>query len=164
VSDIETIPSQKPNLSRHPNIDGIWAVWDVPAEGVMAVAMVVHDMPQPDNRVDLDEKVTDAWDLPAARITLKPHPNDLAMGRRLIDRNAEILDATGAHKVYRVYIDRITGNCSHQHGTTRMGHDPDTSVLDRNCRVHEVDNLHVVDGGPFPTATGANPTLTSKPQ
>jgi choline dehydrogenase-like flavoprotein len=126
----------------------------------MAVAMVVHDMPQHDNRVDLDEKVTDAWGLPAARITLKPHPNDLAMGRWLIDRNAEILDAAGAHKIYRVYIDRITGNCSHQHGTTRMGNDPETSVLDRGCRAHEVDNLFVVDGGPFPTATGVNPTLT----
>ncbi|MEV4642451.1 GMC family oxidoreductase [Actinoplanes sp. NPDC049548] len=126
----------------------------------MAVAMVVHDMPQHDNRVDLDEKVIDAWGLPAARITLKPHPNDLAMGRWLIDRNAEILDAAGAHKTYRVYIDRITGNCSHQHGTTRMGNDPETSVVNRDCRAHEVDNLFVVDGGPFPTATGANPTLT----
>jgi choline dehydrogenase-like flavoprotein len=126
----------------------------------MAAAMVVHDMPRHDNRVDLDEKVTDAWGLPVARITLTPHANDVAMGRWLIDRNAEILEAAGAHKVYRVYIDRITGNCSHQHGTTRMGNDPDTSVLDRDCRAHEVDNLFVVDGGPFPTATGANPTLT----
>jgi choline dehydrogenase-like flavoprotein len=126
----------------------------------MAVAMVLHDMPQHDNRVDLDEKVTDAWDLPVARITLRPHPNDLAQGRFLIDRNAEILEAAGATKVDRVYIDRITGNCSHQHGTTRMGDDPEASVLNRWCRAHEVDNLFVVDGGPFPTATGANPTLT----
>ena len=50
---------------------------------------------------------------------------------------------------------RVTGNCSHQHGTTRMGNDPATSVLDRNCRAHEVDNLFVVDGGAFSTATGA---------
>ncbi|MFF5211976.1 GMC family oxidoreductase [Streptosporangium sp. NPDC000396] len=126
----------------------------------MAVAMVLHDMPQHDNRVELDEKVRDAWGLPVARITLHPHKNDLAMGRFLIDRNAEILEAAGARKVYRVYIDRITGNCSHQHGTTRMGDDPETSVLNRWCRAHEVDNLFVVDGGPFPTGTGANPTLT----
>jgi choline dehydrogenase-like flavoprotein len=126
----------------------------------MAVAMVVHDMPQHDNRVELDDKVTDAWDLPVARITLRPHENDLAQGRFLIDRNAEILEAAGATKVDRVYIDRITGNCSHQHGTTRMGDDPETSVLNRWCQAHEVDNLYVIDGGPFPTATGANPTLT----
>jgi GMC oxidoreductase. len=89
--------------------------------------MVVHDMPQHDNRIELDEKVEDAWGLPAARVTLTPHQNDLDMGRFLIDRNAEILEAGGAKKVYRVYIDNVTGNCSHQHGTTRMGDDPDTS-------------------------------------
>ena len=126
----------------------------------MAVAMVVHDMPRHDNRVELDNEVTDAWGLPVARITLEPHENDLAQGRFLIDRNAEILEAAGAKQVSKVYIDRITGNCSHQHGTARMGNDPATSVLDRNCQAHEVDNLFAVDGSPFPTATGANPTLT----
>jgi choline dehydrogenase-like flavoprotein len=125
-----------------------------------AIAMVVHDMPQHDNRVELDDKVKDAWGLPVARITNKIHENDLKMGRWVIDHNAEILDAAGAKKVYRVYIDRITGNCSHQHGTTRMGDDPQSSVLNKWCQAHEVDNLFVVDGGPFPTATGANPTLT----
>jgi choline dehydrogenase-like flavoprotein len=125
-----------------------------------AVGMVLHDMPQHDNRVELDDQVKDAWGLPVARITHKPHPNDLAQGRWVIDRNAEILEAAGAKKVYRVYPDRITGNCSHQHSTTRMGNDPDTSVLNKYCQAHEVDNLFVVDGGPFPTATGANPTLS----
>jgi choline dehydrogenase-like flavoprotein len=126
----------------------------------MAVAMVVHDMPQHENRIDLDDTVVDAWGLPVARVTLRTHPNDLAMGRFLIDRNAEILSAAGATTVDKVYIDKVTGNCSHQHGTTRMGHDPAISVVDASCRAHEVDNLFVVDGGPFPTGTGANPTLT----
>jgi choline dehydrogenase-like flavoprotein len=119
--------------------------------------MVLHDMPQHDNRVELDDRVTDAWGLPVARITLTPHPNDLAQGRWVIDRNAEILDAAGAKQTYRVYPERITGNCSHQHSTTRMGDDPATSVLNRDCRAHEVDNLYVVDGGPFPTATAPTP-------
>ena len=106
------------------------------------------------------DTVIDAWGLPVARITLTPHENDLAQGRFLVDRCGEILEAAGARTVDRVYAERVTGNCSHQHGTTRMGDDPETSVLDRNCRAHEVDNLFVVDGSPFPTATGANPTLT----
>ena len=126
----------------------------------MAVSMVVHDMPQHDNRVELDEKVSDAWDLPAARITLATHENDLRMGRFLVDRDADILEAAGATKIYRVYPERVTGNCSHQHGTTRMGNDPNSSVLNKYCQAHEVDNLFVVDGAPFPTGTGANPTLT----
>lgn len=125
-----------------------------------AIGMVVHDMPQHENRVELDETVKDAWGLPVARITNKIHDNDLKMGRWVIDHNAEILDAAGAKKIYKVYPERITGNCSHQHGTTRMGDDPSTSVLNKNCQAHEIDNLFVVDGGPFPTATGANPTLT----
>ena len=110
----------------------------------------VHDMPQHDNRVELDDKVTDAWGLPVARITLTTHENDLAMGRFLVDRDADILEAAGATKVYRVYPERVTGNCSHQHGTTRMGNDPDTSVLNKYCQAHEVDNLFVVDGGAVP--------------
>lgn len=126
----------------------------------MAVAMVLHDMPQHDNRVDLDDTVVDAWGLPVARITLAPHENDLAQGRFLVDRCGDILEAAGGQDVTRVYADKVTGNCSHQHGTARMGDDPQTSVTDRNCRAHEVDNLYVVDGSPFPTATGANPTLT----
>ena len=126
----------------------------------MAVGLVLHDLPQLTNRVDLDETVTDAWGLPVARITHRPHPNDLAQGRWIIDRNAEILEAAGAKQIWRVYISTVTGNCSHQHGTLRMGNDPLTSVLNKDGRAHEVDNLYGVDGGPFPTSTGVNPTLT----
>ncbi len=126
----------------------------------MAVAMVLHDMPQHDNRVDLDDEVVDAWGMSVARITLRPHRNDLDQGRFLIDRSADILEAARAKSVTKVYAKRVTGNCSHQHGTARMGDDPAASVLNRWCQAHEVDNLFVVDGASFPTATGANPTLT----
>ena len=150
-----------------------WRLPDAPAWGTaakqndrdnfnhsMAVAMVLHDMPQHDNRVDLDDEVKDAWGVPVARVTLTPHDNDLKQGRFLIDRAGEILNAAGSKRVQKVYADRVTGNCSHQHGTTRMGNDPTTSVLNRDCRAHDVDNLYIVDGSPFPTGTGANPTLT----
>jgi choline dehydrogenase-like flavoprotein len=121
---------------------------------------VLHDLPQETNRVELDDEVKDAWGLPVARVTHTPHPNDLAQGRWIIDRNAEILEAAGATKVWRIYIDKVTGNCSHQHSTLRMGNDPGSSVLNKDCRAHEVDNLYAVDGSPFPTSTGVNPTLT----
>jgi choline dehydrogenase-like flavoprotein len=75
-------------------------------------------------------------------------------------RCGDIREAAGATTVDKVHPTRVTGNCSHRHGSTRMGTDPDSSVLAANCRAHEVDNLFVVDGGPLPTAIGANPTLT----
>jgi choline dehydrogenase-like flavoprotein len=48
----------------------------------------------------------------------------------------------------------------HQAGTCRFGSDPATSVLDTNCRAHEVDNLYVVDTSFFPSIGAVNPALT----
>jgi choline dehydrogenase-like flavoprotein len=49
---------------------------------------------------------------------------------------------------------------THQCGTVRFGHDPKTSVLDVNCRAHDVDNLYVVDGSFFVSSAAMNPALT----
>lgn len=126
----------------------------------MKVGVLVQDLPQESNGVDLDENVKDAWGVPALRVTHRAHPNDIALARWTVDRATEILEAANASKVFPVYVDRISGNCAHQHGTARMGVDPGRSVLNRWCRTHEVPNLYVFDGSPFPTSTGANPTLT----
>ncbi|MBX3061553.1 MAG: GMC family oxidoreductase [Anaerolineae bacterium] len=48
----------------------------------------------------------------------------------------------------------------HQGGTLRFGNDPETSVLDRNCKTHDVENLYVVDSSFFPSSAALNPTLT----
>ena len=49
---------------------------------------------------------------------------------------------------------------AHQNGTIRFGNDAKTSVLDRNCKAHDVDNLYVVDGSFFPSSSAVNPALT----
>ena len=49
---------------------------------------------------------------------------------------------------------------AHQAGTCRFGSDAATSVLDLDCRAHEVDNLYVVDASFFPSIGAVNPTLT----
>jgi choline dehydrogenase-like flavoprotein len=82
------------------------------------------------------------------------------MGKWQVDKNAEILEAAGARKTIPVYLERMTGNTCHQHGTARMGTDPSRTVLNEWCQSHDVDNLFVVDGAGFPTSTGVNPTLT----
>ena len=50
--------------------------------------------------------------------------------------------------------------CSHQCGTMRFGDDPRDSVLDRDCRMHELDNVYVTDASFFPSSGAVNPTLT----
>lgn len=126
----------------------------------MKIGLILHDMPVESNRVELDPDVKDAWGLPAARITHKPHPNDVHMAKWQVDKNAEILEAAGAAKTIPVYLERSTGNTCHQHGTARMGTDPSASVLNEWCQAHDVDNLFILDGSGFPTSTGVNPTLT----
>jgi choline dehydrogenase-like flavoprotein len=49
---------------------------------------------------------------------------------------------------------------AHQNGTIRFGHDPRTSVLDANCKAHDLENLYVVDGSFFPSSAAVNPALT----
>jgi choline dehydrogenase-like flavoprotein len=51
--------------------------------------------------------------------------------------------------------------CAHQAGTCRFGSDPADSVLDTDCRAHEVDNLYVVDTSFFPSIGAVNPALTA---
>lgn len=55
---------------------------------------------------------------------------------------------------------QLEPNFGHPCGTMRFGDDPDTSVLNANCRVHSVDNLYVVDASFMPTSCGVNPSLT----
>jgi choline dehydrogenase-like flavoprotein len=124
------------------------------------IGIILHDLPQETNCVDLDPDVKDAWGLPVARITHKPHQNDIDMADWQIDKNVEILEAAGAATTVPTHLERSTGNTCHQHGTTRMGDDPEKSVLDKWCKVHSCQNLFVLDGGPFPTSMGVNPTLT----
>lgn len=126
----------------------------------MGAAFLLHDLPQERNRVDLDPDVTDAWGLPVARITHEMHPNDVAQASWFAVRCGEILAAAGARDVWSFPITAITGNASHQHGTLRMGVDPERSVLDSDCRAYEIPNLYAVDGSSFPTGSGLNPTLT----
>ena len=51
-------------------------------------------------------------------------------------------------------------NVGHPLGTLRFGKDPTSSVLDPDCRAHDVENLYVADGSFMPTSMGVNPSLT----
>jgi choline dehydrogenase-like flavoprotein len=62
----------------------------------------------------------------------------------------------------RLYLGKNVpiGGTAHQAGTARFGTDPSRSVLDLDCKAHELDNLYVADASFFPSIGAVNPTLT----
>ncbi len=131
---------------------------------IAGVQFVGEDLPQADNRVDLDPEVKDWHGLPSPRVTYAPHQHEKAGSQFFGPRIQAMLMATpraiGAAIIPNPLISDAAPSTFHQAGTARMGDDPETSVCDRNGRLHDVDNVHVMDGSTFPTFPGFNPTVT----
>jgi choline dehydrogenase-like flavoprotein len=88
-------------------------------------------------------------------------------GKRLYEQLKSMLGVMRMHEGHLAHRwaymknDIPVAGCAHQAGTCRMGSDPAQSVLDTNCRAHEVDNLYVVDTSCFPSIGAVNPALTA---
>ena len=112
----------------------------------------------PDNRVTTDGD---------GNVHLAYTSTNDAEADRLYAELKKILNHTGMaeHHVLRknFYMDMSipVAGCAHQAGTCRFGTDPATSVLDVNCKAHELDNLYVVDTSFFPSIGAVNPALTA---
>ncbi len=117
--------------------------------------VTTEDLPDPRNRVQLGAD---------GRVVVDYQANNTESHARLLRKTAEVFGATeGASfdPARHFHAERMPVRvCSHQCGTARFGDDPKASVLDRNCKVHELDNLYVVDASFFPSSSAVNPTLT----
>ena len=116
-------------------------------------------LPQERNCIDLDPKVRDAWGMPVARITHSWSEVDMRIAEFVMDKGEQLLKEAGAIKVWRGANGK-GGVGDHQNGTCRMGADPKTSVVNRYCQSHDIDNLFVTDGSVMVTDGGFNPSLT----
>ena len=126
--------------------------------------MTTEDLPRPENRVSLDKD---------GNIVLSYTPNNVESHKRLQKKLQKLLNAQRkcdihggechvglfARNLYLAQQIPLAG-VAHQNGTIRFGDDPNTSVLDKNCKAHDVDNLYVVDGSFFPSSSAVNPALT----
>ena len=113
-------------------------------------------LPNPESFVDLDYERKDAYGLPMARRHVVWKENDRKIFDDMQRWSVEILKAAGA-EILSVSEQPQT---NHELGGCRMGSDARTSVVNRDCRTHDVPNLYVVDGSVFPSASEKNPTLT----
>ena len=147
--------------------------------GKSEAVLIGFDAPEADDPADLARHAMDFWltteDLPRGEnrvlldrngnIRLRYTPTNLAEHQRLTDRFRGLLSAMRCRDdilpnySYRGGRLGVSG-VAHQNGTVRFGHDPATSALDVNCKMHELDNLYVADSSFFPSSAAVNPTLT----
>lgn len=117
--------------------------------------IISEDLPDITNRVRVKDN----------KIVLDCTNNNIKSFNRLMRRWVEILKSIdkrdsivpfGIYLKHRIDLEGV----AHQCGTCVFGEDPTTSVLNINCRTHDVDNLYVVDGSFFPSSAAVNPSLT----
>ncbi len=126
--------------------------------------LTTEDLPRPENRVTINKD---------GEIVLSYTPNNIEAHKQLQNKLKKLMnnqrkcDMHGgechqglfARNLYLAEQIPLAG-VAHQNGTLRFGDDPATSVLDRNCKAHDIDNLYVVDGSFFPSSSAVNPALT----
>jgi choline dehydrogenase-like flavoprotein len=117
-----------------------------------------EDLPDPENRVTVDR---------SGNVTLSYTPNNQVPKQKLYDKLKAMLHHLGMHPEHLIprdiYMktDIPIAGCAHQAGTCRFGTNAKTSVLDKNCKAHELDNLYVVDTSFFVSIGAVNPSLTA---
>ena len=120
--------------------------------------LTTEDLPDPENRVTVNQ---------AGDLTLSYTPNNQVARQKLYDKLKSMLGQLGMHPHHLIPRDIYMkteiplAGCAHQVGTCRFGADPKTSVLDVNCKAHELDNLYVVDTSFFVSIGAVNPSLTA---
>jgi choline dehydrogenase-like flavoprotein len=114
-----------------------------------------EDLPRPENRIRYE----------GDRVVLEITETNMEAHHRLKKKLKQILTKAGAHPLLMdrsLYLgkDIPIGGTAHQAGTARFGTDPLSSVLDLDCKAHQLDNLYVADASFFPSIGAVNPTLT----
>ncbi|MDF2094963.1 GMC family oxidoreductase [Aquibaculum arenosum] len=121
------------------------------------IGSLVEQLPDADNRVTLDPEAKDVYGVPLPRLSYDVDAYTRAGMATAKQVHDEIFQRLGTTQVQ--HAPNFFG-AGHIIGTTRMGEDPKSSVVDRNLRSHDHPNLFILGSSVFPTSATANPTLT----
>ncbi|KEO75557.1 GMC family oxidoreductase [Anditalea andensis] len=125
-----------------------------------------ESIPQYDNYCEIDPNTVDKYGIPVLKFNYNWTDQELKQADHMHETFEEILTGMGGKLMGKrptketQFGLHAPGRIIHEVGTTRMGNDPNTSVLNSNCQAHDCDNLFVVDGGPFVSQADKNPTWT----
>ena len=135
----------------------MWSL-DRIARHAVDVWLSTEDLPRHDNRVALTR---------TGNVELSYTPTNEVPKKRLLEKLRSMLGRLGLQENHLLsrfaYMksDIPVAGVAHQAGTCRFGTDPETSVLNADCRVHELDNVYVVDTSFYPSISAVNPALTA---
>ena len=121
-------------------------------------SIIAEDLPEETNCISLNYKDRDSDGLPGVSINYSVSQNS----RKILDfglrKSKDILLEAGANKIFETPLMRYAG--WHLMGTAKMGDNPKNSVTNRYGRLHDIENIYVVDGSLFVTSGSVNPTPT----
>ena len=123
-------------------------------------------IPRKDNYCKIDPDTKDKWGIPVLKFRYKWSDYEIKQVKHMHDTFEELAYNMGGIALgnkptkEQNYGISAPGEIIHEVGTTRMGEDPYNSVVNKYERLHDVDNVYVVDGGPFVSQADKNPTWT----
>lgn len=117
-------------------------------------------LPYHDNKVYLNNEVTDKWGQPTLSIDAEFKENEKALNGQIQEDAVEMLEKAGLHDVLGFDNEHPPGYGVHEMGTARMGRDSKTSVLNGFNQVHGAKNVFVTDGACMTSSSCVNPSLT----
>ena len=123
-------------------------------------------VPNADSYCEIDPNVVDKWGIPVLRFYYKWSDYELNQVKHMQETFRAIIQEMGGTPTSPMpskedgYGIAAGGRIIHEVGVTRMGSNPSTSVLNKNCQAHDVKNVFVADGGPLPSQADKNCTWT----
>jgi len=117
-------------------------------------------LPYHDNKMHLNYDKLNEWGMPTVTFNCEFKVNEKAMRKDIQQEAINMFKAAGYKNVKGYDNPSFPGNAIHEMGTARMGHDPQTSVLNKNNQVHAVPNVYVTDGACMTSSPYQNPSLT----
>ena len=123
-------------------------------------------VPNDETYCEIDPRVVDTYGIPVLRFHFRFTDHEYRQAKHMQETFREIIHEMGGTPLSPMpsraegYGLENGGRIIHEVGTTRMGLDPKTSVVDATCRAHDVKNLFIADGGPFVSNADKNVTWT----
>lgn len=139
------------DLKANLTVPGPWSIW---------MAGWGECLPYYDNKISLEENQKDKWGQPLIKIDFSFGSNEHLMMNDIMKTSAEMLERAGFRDVKEFNYKTPGGTTVHEMGTARMGHDPNTSVLNKYNQVHAAKNVFITDGSCMTSSGCQNPSLT----